>query len=345
MQALLLSALLLSSLTACSTGFDPNECRAPKTIWGYDSHFERPEIASLAFAQTLPSQTGVVCTYIGISVSDTSFGQRYRFVRVPAGETIWTFDPNTLLRPGEDPYGSYCVCVNDSTFLLSCAFKKKDMRYFFIMPSSRRVQEVQFAGIAGRAWKNDRDGIVEDPLIKMPDGRQCMLLESRTLLVDLETGMVVDSAYSLPGSGKHYWSSSLDGKRMLTWTPMYGGSDQLFINDVRIDSKLFVASHDDVALRADGMQLASIRYMNVAPKDVESDDHIIIERWDCSDLASIRRIASADVTAATCRYSRGMPIAIAPDGSVITTGYRAADLSGYDVITLNAADSTIRVFR
>ncbi|MBS1560370.1 MAG: hypothetical protein JSS89_02070 [Bacteroidetes bacterium] len=344
MQAILLSVLFLSFLSACSTGFDPNECRAPKIVWGYDSHFERPEIASLAFAQQLRSQTGVVCTYVGIRVSDTSFGQRYRFVRVPTGETIWSFDPDVLLRSGEYPRACGCVCVDDATFLLSCSFGTT-MRYYFLTPATQRIHEVQFAGIAGRAWKNERDGIVEDPLITLPDGRRCMMLESGTLLVDVETGRIVDSANTLPGQGKNYISTSVDGKRILSWSPGYSNKDQLFINDVRIDSKLFVTSHDDVALRADGMQLASIRYMNVAPQDAESDVHVIIERWDCSDLASIRRIASVDVTAATCRYARGMPIAITPDGNVITTAYRTADLSGYDIITINATDNTVRAFR
>ncbi len=344
MQALLLSALLLSFLTACSTGFDPSECRAPRIISGYPSSFEIPELTTESKAKQLRSQMGVLCTDHAVRSTDTSFGKQYRFVRVPSGETIWSFDPDVLLRSGEYPRASGCVCLDDATFLLSCSFGTT-MRYYFLTPATQRIQEVQFAGIAGRAWKNDRDGIVEDPLITLPDGRRCMLLEWGALLVDVETGQVVDSASTFPGQGKNYISTSVDSKRVLSWSPGYSTKDQLFINDVRIDSKLFVTSRHSVVLRSDGMQLASIRLFNVAASDAESDYHLMIERWDCSDLESIRRISFIDVSAATCRYPGPMSIAIAADGSVITTGYRAADLSGYDVITINASDSTVRVFR
>lgn len=344
MQALLLSVLLLSFLTACSTGFDPNECRAPRFISGYDPTFEIPQLTVEPKGKQLRSQTGVLFTNHVVWSTDTSFGQTFRFVRVPTGETIWTFDPDVLLRSGEYPRACGCVCVDDATFLLSCSFGTT-MRYYFLTPATQRIQEVQFAGIASRVWKNDRDGIVEDPLITLPDGRRCMMLEWGTLFVDVETGQVVDSANTLPGQGKNYISTSVDGKRILSWSPGYSTKDQLFINDVRIDSKLFVTSRQSVVLRSDGMQLASIRLFNVAASDAESDYHLMIERWDCSDLDSIRRISFIDVSAATCRYSGPISMAIAADGSVITTGYRAADLSGYDVITINAADSTIRVFR
>jgi hypothetical protein len=343
-KALLLPILLLPLLVACSTGFDPNECRAPRYLGGYEMRYEDSDIKSFARAQQLQSLIGVVSQFRIGNIGETSFRQLFRFIHVPTGRTIWSFNPDVLLRTGDNPQGSDCICVNDSTFLLSCSFGKT-MRYYYLMPATQNIRLVAFAGISGRTWSSDRAGIVTDPLITTPDGRQSMLLEGGTLLVELATGQVVDSAFSVTGPGVHFLSSSVDGKRMLTWTPMLDNTDQLFINDIRIDKTISATSWSRVALRSDGMQVASIRLVDHSTSSDVDDRHIIIERWDCSDLGSIRRIASVDVTAATCRYGGGMPIAITVDGSVITTGYRAADLSGYDVITVNAADNSVRVFR